>query len=247
VRLKVIACEVLFRELCLCASRARAVLDLQFLRRGLHDNPDLLRERVQAAIDETDESVCDGVVLGYGLCSNGVAGLCARGIPLVVPRAHDCIALLLGSKEEYARRFDDQPGTYYYSGGWVERGADRVPRRPEDGAGLDASFDELVAKYGRDNAEYLREIQSNWIHHYSQAAYIETHLGTVEDYRAYTQDIARKRGWSYDEVEGSLALLQAMVDGEWEESRFLVVPPGYEVVQRVGPEIVAARRRHGCQ
>jgi hypothetical protein len=241
VRLKLVACEVLFRELCLCAARSRSVIDLVFLRRGLHDNPDLLRERLQAIIDDTDEEVCQAVVLGYGLCSNGVAGVRARGLPLVLPRAHDCITLLLGSKEEYARRFAERPGTYYYSGGWVERGADKVPRRREDGAGLDLPFEELVARYGRDNAEYLAELRSSWIKNYSHASYIETGLGNRQEYRCYAEEVAGKHGWSFDEIGGDLSLLQAMLDGEWDDERFLVVPPGHEVVQCVGPKVVTAR------
>lgn len=239
MRIRVIACEVLFREICLCAARARHVVDLLFLRRGLHDNPELLRERLQQLIDETDENLCQAVALGYGLCSHGTAGLRARGIPLVLPRAHDCITLLLGSKEEYASRFSQRPGTYYYSGGWVEREADRVPRRREDGAGLDLPFEELVAKYGRDNAEYLRELQSSWIANYTHATFIDTRLGDRDEYRAYTAKVARERGWRQDETAGELSLLQALLDGDWDEERFLVVPPQGELVARVGPEIVA--------
>lgn len=240
MRIKVIACEVLFRELSLCAARAKAVVDLAFLRRGLHDNPDTLRETLQRLVDETDESRCQAVALGYALCSNGAAGLRARGIPLVLPRAHDCIALLLGSKESYAQHFAARPGTYYYSGGWVEREADRVPRKPEDGAGLDAPFDELVAKYGRDNAEYLWELQSNWIERYTHATFIDNGLGDLAAYRAYAQRVARERGWTYDETSGDLALLQALLDGNWDEERFLVVSPGQRVVATAGPDIVKA-------
>ena len=239
MRVQVIACEVLFREICFCAARARCVVDLAFLRRGLHDNPDVLRAQVQALVDQADEEQCQAVALAYGLCSNGAAGLRARGIPLVIPRAHDCITFLLGSKEEYARRFGARPGTYYYSGGWVERLADRVPRRPEDGAGLDASFEELVTRYGRDNAEYLWELQSSWVQRYSHATFIANSLGDEEAHRAYARSVAREHGWEYDQIAGDLSLIQALLDGDWDEERFLVVPPGRHVVVSVGPQIIA--------
>jgi hypothetical protein len=240
VRVRTIACEVLFREMCLCAARAQSAVELVFLRQGYHSNPDTLREHVQTRIDETDEERCQAVALGYGLCSNGIAGLHARGVPLVVPRAHDCITFLLGSKEAYAERFFGRPGTYYYSGGWVEHSADGVPRRPEDGAGLDLPFEELVAKYGRDNAEYLVEAQSNWLEHYTHATYIDTKLGDVAAYRGYARRVAEERGWTFDETAGDLGLLQALLDGDWDEERFLVVPPGHRVIATVGPDVVAA-------
>ncbi len=240
MRIKIIACEVMFRELCFCAARARNIIDLLSLRRGLHSNPDTLREEVQAAIDATDETEFQAVGLAYGLCSNGVAGLRARGVPLVVPRAHDCITLLLGSKEAYATRFAENPGTYYYSGGWIERADDSVPRRHEDGAGLDASFEELVAKYGRDNAEYLQQVQSSWIQHYTHATHINTELGDIEGYRTYIRRVAEERGWQFDEIPGDLSILQALMDGDWDDDSFLVVSPGRQVLARVGPEIMVA-------
>ncbi len=240
VRIRVIACEVLFREVCVCAAHAKSVIDVTFVRRGLHDNPDELRATLQRLIDETDPQD-EAIALGYGLCSNGLAGLRARGIPLVIPRAHDCITLLLGSKEAYDQRFTARPGTYYYSGGWIERGDDRVPRRPEDGAGLEASFEELVAKYGRDNAEYLWEFRASWIEHYTHAAHIDTALGDGDAYRRYTQQVARERGWEMEEIPGELGLLRALLDGEWDEARFLRVPPGHEVMQSVDAAVMAAR------
>ncbi len=241
MRIKVIACEVLFREMCQCAAQAKTVIDLVFVRRGLHSNPDELREVLQAMIAETDPAQDDAIAFGYGLCSNGLAGLRAGAIPLVIPRAHDCITLLLGSKEEYDRVFSARPGTYYYSGGWIERGADTVPRRPEDGAGLDATFEELVEKYGRDNAEYLWEFNASWVKSYTDAVHIDTALGLVAAYRAHTANAAREHGWKYDELPGDLALLQSLLDGDWDEARFLVVPPGDEVIQVVGPEVIASR------
>jgi hypothetical protein len=240
VRIKLVACEVIFREVCLCSARGRSIVDFVSLRRGLHSNADTLRETVQAAIDDTDEEVCDAVALGYGLCSNGIADLRAGGIPLVVPRAHDCITLLLGSKEAYERRFTGRPGTFYYSGGWIERMDDAVPRRAEDGAGLDASFEELVAKYGRDNAEYLWELQGTWLDHYTHAAHIDTGLGDIAAYRRHTAAIAEQRSWEFEDIPGDLSLLQALVDGDWDEKRFLVVTGGQRIVPSQDSEVLRA-------
>ena len=41
---------------------------------------------------------------------------------LVVPRAHDCITLFLGSKERYLDYFQTHPGVYFKTSGWIERG-----------------------------------------------------------------------------------------------------------------------------
>ena len=42
-------------------------------------------------------------------------------MPLVIPRAHDCIALFMGSRQRYREYFDAHPGTYYRTSGWIER------------------------------------------------------------------------------------------------------------------------------
>jgi hypothetical protein len=52
--------------------------------------------------------------------------------------------------------------------------------------------------------------------------------------------VAEEHGWNYDEIAGDLALLQALCDGEWDDDRFLVVPPGHQIVATVGPDVIAA-------
>jgi hypothetical protein len=37
----------------------------------------------------------------YGLCNLALTSLRARAVPVVVPRAHDCITLYLGSRQRY--------------------------------------------------------------------------------------------------------------------------------------------------
>ena len=82
-----------------------------------------MRERVQAAVDQSGGETYDAILLAYGLCNYGVRGLHAE-VPLVLPRAHDCITLLLGSRQRYAEYFAVNPGTFYQSPGWIERDSD---------------------------------------------------------------------------------------------------------------------------
>jgi len=241
MRLRIIACEVLFREICLCAAHSKNVISIEFLKRGLHDNPDILRSDVQRKIDETDESIYEGILLGYALCSNGTVGIRARGIPLVVPKAHDCVTLFLGSKERYRKHFTDNPGTYYYTSGWLERAGSKVERKVQDGRGLGKKYEEYVGKYGEDNARYLMEFESSWIENYSRAAYIDLEFVRFLNYNEQAKEIAAQKGWKYEELSGDIRLIRKLIDGEWNEDEFLIVQPGEEIVASYDDHVLGRR------
>jgi hypothetical protein len=227
-RFKLITCEILFREMCACAARSRNHIDVTFMPEGLHDMGEgKMSARLQAEIDKVDAGLYEAILLGYGLCNNGIRGLHAA-LPLVMPRAHDCITLLLGSKEKYAAYFQANPGTYFKSPGWIER--EGSSRTNKDSIitqlGMGRSYEDYVAKYGEEKARYLMEILGDWMKNYKKLAYIDTHTGDFQAYKEQTRREAAERGWEYEELDGSLDLLMRLLDGDWDPGEFLVIPPG---------------------
>ena len=100
MRLKLISCEVMYREICAAVAHSPHEIDIEFLPKGLHDlGGAAMLERVQQAVDAADPARYEVVLLGYGLCGNDIAGLVSRRLPIVIPRIHDCIGLLMGSRE----------------------------------------------------------------------------------------------------------------------------------------------------
>ena len=54
-RFKLIACEIMFREICFCASQSRNIIDIQFMPKGLHDiGESKMVIKLQAEIDQVD-------------------------------------------------------------------------------------------------------------------------------------------------------------------------------------------------
>jgi len=243
VRYQLIACEIMFREAALCAATSKNVIDAHFLTKGLHDNPETMRAEVQGRIDALDGTPHDAVLLGYCLCSNGTVAVQARSTPIVIPRAHDCITLFLGSKDVYSQRFREKPGTYYYTAGWMERNDAHVERTPAQGEGLSNSFQELVAKYGEDNARYLWEFQNSWVRNYTTACYIRMPLGHRPEVEEHARQQAETHGWELEVVEGSDRLLRALIEGEWDEDDFLVLRPGEMVVATHDARVIGAAQR----
>ena len=229
MRLQFITCKVLQREAYYCAARSKNVVDVVLMEQGLHDEPQRLRTEVQKVLDNTHDiqgRPYDASLLGYGLCSNGIVGLSAK-IPIVVPRGHDCITLLLGSKERYQQYFDSHRGVYWYSAGWIESGKQPSKERHE------MLLREYKAKYGEDNAQYLMEVEQSWIKEYKWATYIDWELTESGEYRDYTKRCAEFLGWNYEELRGDPGLMQKFVDGRWDDAEFLVIKPGLHIAEDV--------------
>lgn len=229
MRFQLITCKVLRREAYYCAARSCNEVDVVLIRQGLHDTPELLKEEIQKALAVTEDLQgrgYDASLLGYGLCSNSIVGLTAK-IPVAAARGHDCVTLLLGSKEKYKEYFDAHRGVYWYSSGWIETTS--MPGRER----YDNLLAEYKEKYGVDNAEYLMETEQGWLKEYSRAVYIDWGFPNAREEKEYTKKCARFLGWEYDEVKGDSGLLQRMTDGQWSEDEFLVIEPGHKISEDV--------------
>lgn len=261
MRLHAIACDILARPVYLCAARSPHAVDVTLLRRGLHALPTRLRDRLQAEIDRASvpadgAPAPDAIVLAYGLCGGATAGLEARAVPLVLPRAHDCITLFLGSRERYAREAATAP-TYWYVRDQLERSGE-VASAGGAGSGVvlgpggdppawatdtDAQIAEArtryAARYGEDNADYLMEVMGAWRDHYRRGAYVALETDGAADAADRARAEAERRGWDYARVEGDLVLLRALLDGAWGDD-VLVLAPGERLAMSYDGDVVKA-------
>jgi len=206
----VIACATVIEEMLplMPSDVEHRILDF-----GLHTNPSKLRQALQDAIDASC-SQFETIILGYGLCSQGVIGLHATGCTLVVPRVDDCIAIFLGSSSAHRHQSRFEPGTYYLTKGWIEVGDSPF-----------SEYERMVASRGQKHADRITRLMLN---NYRRLALINTGQYALEYYRDYAQRTAKQFGLKYEEIEGSTTLVKKMLNGPWDDG-FIVVKPGYSI------------------
>lgn len=231
MRIHVIACQVFSRQLYALAAVSPNVIELTLLPQGLHDTPETLRRMVEQAVDQVESRVEEGIskrrpdaiALGYGLCSNGVVGIKAKSIPIVLPRTDDCIGVFLGSQKRYLQLFHRYNGIYWLNHGWVESAY--LPTREQ----LEQTYQEYRDRYGEDNAQYLKEQDEAWSGKYRYCGYITFPGPWEEEYLKITEETARYHGWEMKRLEGDMSMLQRLLAGKWDPEEFLVCPPGYRI------------------
>ncbi len=240
MRIKCFACDALVRVAYFCAAQSRYMVDVELLPFGLHVTPKKLRRHLQERIDAVNAEEYDTIILTYGLCGKATAGLIARAVPIVIPRAHDCITLFLGSRERYQREFEAQPGTYWYTKDYIERSANSGVSLS---IGVDmsddrqAQYEEFVEKYGKDNADYLMEAMGKWQQHYQRAAFIYMGIGDSAAVESQAKEEAARRGWAFERLFGDLKLMQRLFDGDWRDD-MLMLQPGEELAMVADEGIV---------
>ena len=245
-RFKLVSCEVIFREMSAVVARSPHQIDVEFCTMGLHDlGGRAMRTQLQEVIDGVDSARYEAVLMGYALCGNGLLGLEARNLPLVVPRAHDCITLLMGSRERYQEYFEKHPGVYFRSTGWIERGGSILqlsnPALSKK-IGAHLNLQDLIDQYGEDNGRYLFEQFSQYKQNYHQLTFIETGLEPDNHFETLARDEAGRNGWNFEKLQGELGLFEKLVSGEWPEKDFLFVPKGYHVKATYDENVIDAEK-----
>ncbi len=226
---KLICCEVFVREACYAIALSPHVVDVDFTPKGAHEKSQYLKALIQDKINESDGQGYDAILLGFGLCGNSTSGIRAGNTPLIIPRAHDCCTIFLGSRERFIEHFKDRLSAEWSSAGYLERGDSKVREADVSSTlGLDKSFQELVDKYGQDNAKYIWETLHPDMGN-DEMIFIEvpefSHLG----YRGKMEDEAREMGKELKVIQGDMRLIKALVFGQWTDEEFLTIQPGQSI------------------
>ena len=233
-----IACAVLAIDMKQSVKKLGLDIEYKFLEAGLHNNPKLLKEKLQAAIDEISASgLCDRIIIGYGICGKGTIGIQARSVPLSIPKVHDCVALFLGGDQAYKNEFKKYPGTYYLSAGWCEEKTEPMSQRKQWAYFGEKKlyFNDLVEKHGKNVAQQTFDFLNSWQKNYQRAAFIETGAKKSLKYEKFARDMAEEYNWKYDKIKGSQGLIKKMIAADHSTSEILLVPPehviGFDAIQ----------------
>lgn len=215
----VVACRVLQD---LLGSRLPAGMPAVWLDVMLHNSPKKLGAALQEQIDAIAQP--SFVLVGYGLCGNGLVGVKSGPHTLVIPRTHDCVAIFLGSHQRYVQRFFASPNTYYLTKGWIDARDEPL-----------ADYQDYVVEFDEETADYLFEMKYK---HYAKVCLVGFSQEELDAYRARAQAVADFMNARFghvvlEETLGSPGLIETLVrmgtgPGDAGEE-FVVVPPGGEI------------------
>ena len=214
-----VACEVIKPEL-ESAITGCSGLRTFYLRQSLHRTPKSMPGMIQEIIDQITGTV-QRIVLGYGLCSNGIVGVTARREEIIVPRCHDCISFFLGSPQSYLEDFRSRPGSYYLTPGWILEGKDP----------LHIMTDEYYPRYGEETSEWAMKEE---LKHYTHIVLIDTGHTDIRPLRSIGRENASYFGLEYLEIPGkSLEFFNSLIKGPYDDETFIVLKPGEQVEQNL--------------
>ena len=205
---KIIACAAVIEEMLpvLPPDMAYEILDF-----GLHFKPENLKNALQEVIDKSANDA-ETLILGYGLCSNGVVGLKApKTARLVIPKVHDCIAIFLGSHDAYQKELEKERGTFFLGKGFIEVGDTPLEE-----------YHRTVERHGKENADRVMKAMFG---HYKRILFVNTGHDEVGKYRDHAQATAKQLDLRYEEMKGSRALIKKIIYGPWDED-FIIAEPG---------------------
>ncbi|UCG08184.1 MAG: DUF1638 domain-containing protein [Desulfobacterales bacterium] len=215
----IIACRVLqsmLQQLLPAESAENAI----FMDYGLHRQPGKMTRVLQEEIDKIEASSL--ILLGYGLCGKGLAGIKSGKHTLKIPRVDDCIAILLGSRQAYRQEFNAAPGTYYLSKGWLESGSHPLKE-----------YEEYLEKYGAEKTAWIMDQQYQ---HYERLVLVGHSQSDLETYRPQALKVARYcERWDmrYEELLGSYEYVRRLIDAsavpDNNSEDFVIIPPGGEI------------------
>ena len=244
MHLKMLCCKIIEREVSLLAASSRNVVDVTMIRQKLHDKPENLNRFLQSEIDAieagshpySNQTEFDAILLGYALCSHTVVGLHTRRVPLVIPRAHDCVTLLMGDRHTYMAYYMQNAGTFYYWPG----AAEQMDYYDEDRYRRSYAF--YLNRYRGDERKARKAVdkEKSLFDRYGKITYIDWASLPFPEYEEELRRDAAGRFWAFEKLDGRDTLLRDLLNGNWSEDRFLVIQPGQTAVPSYDDGVIRA-------
>lgn len=197
-------------------------ISFEFLDYGLHSVPKQLKVAVQDYINAVEQP--STIILGYGLCGNGLNQIKSGPHTLIIPKADDCVAMFMGSRARYMEQFTANPGTYYLTKGWFEVGSTPLNE-----------YKKLLEKYDQATADWLMETQYQ---HYKRLVFVAHNQADLDAYRPAALEVAQfceRFNMAYEEYLGSSTFIDQIAEVITTQSpiddSFIVIPPGQTLTQ----------------
>ena len=257
MRYKLLACKIFEREIASVVANCPNNIDVTTIRQRLHDYPSNLRQQLQDEIDQIDSNThrqtddanftpFDAILLGYGLCGKCTIGLKSAKYPLIIPRTHDCVALLLGSLERFAELAPKSAGVFFFSPSFSSGYAKRMSNGEDEFDMCRYLF--YLERYKGNEKRALKavKLEQSLTSAYHSCAYIKWPTIDLPQHEEDVRELAKARGWKHLEIPGDDTLFRKLVDTDWldpanaNDPDFLVVPPGHAIGESYDGSIFCA-------
>ena len=207
MKTKIIACKTIEDEIICASSQAGVEYPVVWLESGLHNNPKDLNARLQSELNEID---ADRVLLAFGFCGNALLGLETGDYTTVIPRADDCISLLIGSNKERSK-ISAEYAAYFLTDGWM-RGERNIW----------VEYQHSLEKYGQELTDMIME---KMFGHYRTLGLLDSGVIPIEALMESTRVIADTLSLEQKVIPATLSFVGQLLTGPWERDKFIVKPP----------------------
>ena len=207
----IIACRTVEKELNAAMQRTQTGHGVIWLDSGAHASPEKLHLLLKKTLAETE---AQRVLLAMGFCGGALKGLRSGDFELIVPRADDCISLLLGSVEKRLA-VSRAEAAYFLTDGWLNGEWN-----------LWTEYRYTLENYGEETARTVAEMLYG---HYRTLGVLDTGVRSPEPLLERTKVIADTLHLTQKVIPGTLAWLERLLTGPWEEGSFLLLPPHGEI------------------
>jgi len=136
--------------------------------------------------------------------------------------------MYMGSKEKFLKEFGNNLSMRWCTSGYYERSHIDNAQNTILSRHRNEEYRALVEEYGEENADYIWQTMHPEIET-PEAAYIKIEgyevPGSEDGFRKWV----KSQGKTLRVLEGDISYLQAMINGPWDDERFLTINPGEKI------------------